>query len=133
MEHVRLIDQFLRSKSEAADASVESKGRSRGEDRKAAAPPGGSFAAAAPPAAVQLRVCIDADMSYRPLGLHLGAHRSAAHRGGSLCVVVLRFGALSVMPCRSPVRSLADFVAVFKAIQTVPGLQLSGVMGYEVC
>lgn len=56
-----------------------------------------------------LRVCIDVDMSYRPLpGVHLGAHRS---------------------PCRSveDVRAILDCMRG----EGAPPLALSGVMGYE--
>lgn len=53
------------------------------------------------------RVCVDVDVSYRPLpGVHLGAQRS---------------------PCRS----LADFEGVVEAIQESRHCSLAGVMGYE--
>jgi D-serine deaminase-like pyridoxal phosphate-dependent protein len=53
-----------------------------------------------------LRVCIDVDMSWRPLGQHVGVQRS-------------------------PVRTLADFARVVDAILAEPALRLAGVMGYE--
>lgn len=55
-----------------------------------------------------LSLCIDADMSYRPVGgaLHLGAHRS---------------------PCRT----LADFIALYDTIAATPHARLTAVMGYE--
>lgn len=56
--------------------------------------------------AMQCCVCIDVDMSLRPLGFHVGAHRS-------------------------PIRSLAAFKDVFAAVQGSRHLRLTGVMGYE--
>lgn len=53
-----------------------------------------------------LRVCIDMDLSWRPLGLHLGVQRS-------------------------PVRSLVDFRRLLDAIRGHSELELAGVMGYE--
>jgi D-serine deaminase-like pyridoxal phosphate-dependent protein len=53
-----------------------------------------------------LRVCIDVDMSWRPLGQHVGVQRS-------------------------PVRTLSDFARVVDAILAEPALRLAGVMGYE--
>jgi D-serine deaminase-like pyridoxal phosphate-dependent protein len=53
-----------------------------------------------------LRVCIDVDMSWRPLGQHVGVQRS-------------------------PVRTLSDFARVVDAILAEPALHLAGVMGYE--
>jgi len=58
--------------------------------------------AGAPP----LRVCIDVDMSWRPLGQHVGVQRS-------------------------PVRTLSDFARVVDAVLAEPALRLAGVMGYE--
>jgi D-serine deaminase-like pyridoxal phosphate-dependent protein len=52
------------------------------------------------------KVCIDVDMSWRPVGLHLGVYRS-------------------------PVRSLDDFRSLFKKINEFDNLELTGVMGYE--
>lgn len=51
-------------------------------------------------------VCIDADMSYRPFGMHLGVYRS-------------------------PVRSIADFERLAKRILSSKCARLAGVMGYE--
>jgi D-serine deaminase-like pyridoxal phosphate-dependent protein len=53
-----------------------------------------------------LRVCIDVDMSWRPLGRHVGVQRS-------------------------PVRTLDDFARVVDAVLAEPALRLVGVMGYE--
>jgi D-serine deaminase-like pyridoxal phosphate-dependent protein len=53
-----------------------------------------------------LRVCIDLDMSYRPVGQHLGVQRS-------------------------PVRSTEAFATVVDAVLARPELRLVGVMGYE--
>ncbi|TNE43673.1 MAG: amino acid deaminase/aldolase [Deltaproteobacteria bacterium] len=53
-----------------------------------------------------IKLCIDADMSYRPMGLHLGVQRS-------------------------PVRTLANFQVLAEKILACPSLQLYGVMGYE--
>ena len=53
-----------------------------------------------------LRVCIDADMSWRPLGLHVGAQRS-------------------------PIRDLPAFERLIDAVLERPELQLVGVMAYE--
>ena len=53
-----------------------------------------------------LRVCIDVDMSWRPLGQHVGVQRS-------------------------PVRTLSEFARVVDAILAEPALRLAGVMGYE--
>jgi D-serine deaminase-like pyridoxal phosphate-dependent protein len=53
-----------------------------------------------------LRVCIDMDLSWRPLGLHLGVQRS-------------------------PVRTLQDFRRLLDAVRERPELKLAGVMGYE--
>ena len=53
-----------------------------------------------------LRVCIDVDMSWRPLGQHVGVQRS-------------------------PVRTLSDFARVVDAVLAEPALTLAGVMGYE--
>jgi D-serine deaminase-like pyridoxal phosphate-dependent protein len=53
-----------------------------------------------------LRVCIDHDMSWRPMGLHIGAQRS-------------------------PVRSVGAMARVVDAITAHPELCLAGVMGYE--
>eukprot|EP00004_Rigifila_ramosa_P022880 TRINITY_DN6347_c0_g1_i1.p1 TRINITY_DN6347_c0_g1~~TRINITY_DN6347_c0_g1_i1.p1 ORF type:complete len:420 (-),score=98.85 TRINITY_DN6347_c0_g1_i1:30-1289(-) len=55
----------------------------------------------------RLKVCLDLDMSYRPLGLaHLGVQRS-------------------------PVRSLEDVAAVVERILSTKTLTLAGCMGYE--
>jgi D-serine deaminase-like pyridoxal phosphate-dependent protein len=54
----------------------------------------------------RLRVCIDQDMSWRPVGLHIGVQRS-------------------------PVRSTEDFAALLEAILRRAELRLAGVMGYE--
>jgi D-serine deaminase-like pyridoxal phosphate-dependent protein len=56
--------------------------------------------------ACPLRVSIDIDMSWRPLGRHVGAQRS-------------------------PVRSIEDFRALFDAVLAHPELRVVGVMGYE--
>lgn len=53
-----------------------------------------------------LRVCIDMDLSYRPIGMHLGVQRS-------------------------PVRSREDFSALLDVVLAAPELRLAGVMGYE--
>lgn len=53
-----------------------------------------------------LRVCIDVDMSWRPLGQHVGVQRS-------------------------PVRTIDDFARVVDAVLAEPALRLAGVMGYE--
>jgi D-serine deaminase-like pyridoxal phosphate-dependent protein len=53
-----------------------------------------------------LRVCIDMDVSWRPLGQHVGVERS-------------------------PVRTLEDFGRLLDAILARPELRLAGVMGYE--
>ena len=53
-----------------------------------------------------LRVCIDLDMSWRPLGLHLGAQRS-------------------------PIRTIEEFRSMLDVILQHPELRLTGVMGYE--
>ena len=53
-----------------------------------------------------VQVCIDADVSYRPAGLHIGVQRS-------------------------PVRSLDDFISLVNQIQEAENLKLHGVMGYE--
>ncbi len=53
-----------------------------------------------------IKLCIDADMSYRPMGFHLGVQRS-------------------------PVRTLAEFKELAEKILVCPSLQLYGVMGYE--
>lgn len=58
--------------------------------------------AGAPP----LRVCIDLDLSWRPMGLHIGVQRS-------------------------PVRSVADCARVLDALAAHPELRLVGAMGYE--
>jgi D-serine deaminase-like pyridoxal phosphate-dependent protein len=60
------------------------------------------------PGLAPLKICIDADMSYRSFGgrLHLGVYRS-------------------------PVRTLQDFSRLFHRIQATPELKLAGVMGYE--
>jgi D-serine deaminase-like pyridoxal phosphate-dependent protein len=53
-----------------------------------------------------VQVCIDADVSYRPAGLHIGVQRS-------------------------PIRSLDDFIALVDRVQDAENLTLHGVMGYE--
>jgi D-serine deaminase-like pyridoxal phosphate-dependent protein len=53
-----------------------------------------------------LELCIDVDLSWRPLGRHVGVQRS-------------------------PVRTLDDFLRVVDAIAAEPELRLAGVMGYE--
>jgi len=53
-----------------------------------------------------LRVCIDLDLSYRPVGQHLGVQRS-------------------------PVRTRADFETVLDAVLARAEVRLAGVMGYE--
>jgi D-serine deaminase-like pyridoxal phosphate-dependent protein len=55
---------------------------------------------------VKAKVCIDVDVSYKPLGLHLGVFRSS-------------------------VRKLADFEAIFASVNESEHLVLSGIMGYE--
>ncbi|MEK6624391.1 MAG: alanine racemase [Bdellovibrionota bacterium] len=56
---------------------------------------------------LHFQVCIDVDMSWRPLGLlHLGV-------------------------CRSPIRSLVQFKEVFSEAQKSDFVLLTGVMGYE--
>jgi D-serine deaminase-like pyridoxal phosphate-dependent protein len=58
------------------------------------------------PGSRPLRVCIDMDLSWRPLGMHIGVQRS-------------------------PVRTLDDFRGVVDAVLAHPELKLAGVMGYE--
>lgn len=53
-----------------------------------------------------IQVCVDIDMSYRPMGLHLGVQRS-------------------------PVRNLQTWERLIDTIQSSPAVQLHGVMGYE--
>jgi len=53
-----------------------------------------------------VKICIDVDMSWRPMGMHLGVHRS-------------------------PVRSLNDFKVLHKYIESSKWVDLTGVMGYE--
>ena len=53
-----------------------------------------------------VQVCIDADVSYRPAGLHIGVQRS-------------------------PIRSLGDFTSLVRKVQSAKNLKLHGVMGYE--
>lgn len=53
-----------------------------------------------------IQLCIDADMSYRPMGLHLGVQRSS-------------------------IRTLNDFKKLAERILDSPLLDLHGVMGYE--
>ena len=53
-----------------------------------------------------VQVCIDADVSYRPAGRHIGVHRS-------------------------PIRSLDDFTSLARKVQSAKNLKLHGVMGYE--
>jgi len=53
-----------------------------------------------------LRVCVDVDMSWRPLGKHVGVQRS-------------------------PVRSVDDFGELVDAVLQHPELKLAGAMGYE--
>lgn len=60
----------------------------------------------ATPGTVPLPVCIDLDVSYRPLGLHLGAQRS-------------------------PVRDLGRFEAVLDRVMASDAVAFAGVMGYE--
>jgi D-serine deaminase-like pyridoxal phosphate-dependent protein len=59
-------------------------------------------------AGVTLRVCIDADMSFRPLGsgLHLGVRRS-------------------------PLRSPGQVLELLRHARTLSGIRISGIMGYE--
>lgn len=52
------------------------------------------------------RVCVDVDMSWRPLGLHLGVYRS-------------------------PVRTVEEFTGLFRRIKKSENLVFAGVMGYE--
>ncbi|MBU2629441.1 MAG: alanine racemase, partial [Proteobacteria bacterium] len=59
-------------------------------------------------AGVVLKVCLDIDMSYRPLG-------RAAHIGVR----------------RSPVHSLEQAISLAKAAQNLPGVRINSVMGYE--
>jgi D-serine deaminase-like pyridoxal phosphate-dependent protein len=54
----------------------------------------------------RIKICVDADMSWRPMGIHLGVHRS-------------------------PIRSLDDFKALYKYIKSSSWVDLAGVMGYE--
>lgn len=53
-----------------------------------------------------LRVCMDVDVSWRPLGIHIGAQRS-------------------------PIRTLADFERLLAEVLLHPQLQFVGVMAYE--
>lgn len=53
-----------------------------------------------------LRVCIEADMSWRPLGVHLGVHRS-------------------------PIRTPSQFEALLERVLASESVRLAGVMGYE--
>jgi len=53
-----------------------------------------------------LRICIDVDLSYRPLGFHLGVQRS-------------------------PIRDLPAFARIVEMVGASPTLKLCGVMGYE--
>ncbi len=53
-----------------------------------------------------LPVCIDLDVSYRPLGIHMGAQRS-------------------------PIRSTNDFAALVDRVLASDDCRLAGVMGYE--
>jgi D-serine deaminase-like pyridoxal phosphate-dependent protein len=53
-----------------------------------------------------LRVCLEADMSWRPLGLHLGAHRS-------------------------PIRSIGDFERLLEGVLRSAHLKLAGILAYE--
>lgn len=55
---------------------------------------------------IPAKVCIDVDMSWKPMGMHLGAQRS-------------------------PVRSLDNFKALFYKIQKNKNLKFAGLMGYE--
>ncbi|NYE49381.1 D-serine deaminase-like pyridoxal phosphate-dependent protein [Spinactinospora alkalitolerans] len=66
------------------------------------------IAAAAPDPARPIKVCIDVDTSWQPLGprLRIGAHRS-------------------------PVRTPAQAAALARAITRRPGLHLDGIMAYE--
>ena len=54
----------------------------------------------------EVPICIDVDMSWRPLGVHIGARRS-------------------------PIRDLKEFQAVLEKVIETPGVRLAGVMGYE--
>ncbi len=56
--------------------------------------------------AEQAKICIDADMSFRPLGLHLGVYRSS-------------------------VLSLSAFEALLDYLLSAEDLKVSGIMGYE--
>ncbi|MFH2010722.1 MAG: amino acid deaminase/aldolase [bacterium] len=63
--------------------------------------------------APRLPVCVDADMSYRPLsqlGPHVGPHLGAQ---------------------RSPVRDVASFRRLLRGLRAARWLELRGVMGYE--
>lgn len=62
--------------------------------------------AAAIEGAKPLRVCVDLDMSYRLMGMHLGVQRS-------------------------PLRDLKGFSTVLEALKRCEHLQLDGLMGYE--
>jgi len=56
--------------------------------------------------AEEAKICIDADMSYRPVGLHLGVYRSS-------------------------VLSLSAFEALLDYLLSAKELKVSGIMGYE--